>query len=211
MLDHRTQVGAQWEEIGKLQFDFMLEQGLEAHHRLLDVGCGSLRGGVHFVRHLDDGHYCGLDIDERLLDAGRHELALAGLQDRNVQLIADSQFSFASFGERFDFALAQSVFTHLPLNSIMRCLAEIERALLDGGRFYATFFVNHGPRLNIEPYVETKAITTQPDADPYYYDPDVFRWAVEGSELDCELLGEWGHPRHQQMLLFRKRQRTSAS
>jgi ubiquinone/menaquinone biosynthesis C-methylase UbiE len=194
-----------WEEIGKLQFDYLVEQGLEPGHRMLDVGCGSLRGGVHFVGYLEDGRYHGLDINPQLLEAGRGELARAGLGDRRVELIADEAFSFGRFGERFDFALAQSVFTHLPLNSIMRCLSEMERVLVDGGRFYATFFANHGGRLNIDPYEETEAITTHVDADPFYYDPDAFRWAVEGSTLECELIGDWGHPRHQQMLLFRKR------
>ncbi|MEZ5285162.1 MAG: hypothetical protein R2712_10210 [Vicinamibacterales bacterium] len=38
--------------------------------------CGCLRGGVHFVSYLADGHYFGMDRSEALLDAGReHELA----------------------------------------------------------------------------------------------------------------------------------------
>lgn len=203
--DTRWAVGGAWEEMGKHQFEYLVGQGLAPHHRMLDVGCGSLRGGVHFVGYLEDDRYHGLDINPQLLEAGREELARAGLGERRVQLIADTAFSFGRFGERFDFALAQSVFTHLPFNSIMRCLSEMEKVLVEGGRFYATFFLNHGRRLNIEPYVETEAITTQPDADPFYYDPDMFRWAVEGSTLDYELIGDWGHPRNQQMLLFTKR------
>jgi SAM-dependent methyltransferase len=202
--DHRASVGGLWDEVGALQMAFMREQGLEPRHRLLDVGCGSLRGGVHFVRYLDDGNYYGLDINRRLLDAGRRELAKAGLGDRAITLINDDQFRFAKFGEKFDYALAQSVFTHLPLNTIMRCLGEIENALLPGGRFYATFFRNHGQRLNVEPYRDPRGITTFPDADPFYYDPDVFRWAVEGSALEFHLIGEWNHPRNQQMLLLTK-------
>lgn len=203
-LDHRRQVGGQWEEIGKLQFEYLLTQGLKPSDRFLDVGCGSLRGGVHFIRYLDDGNYYGLDINEQLLEAGRGELSVAGLQDRKVTLLADDAFSFDKFEGQFDYALAQSVFTHLPLNAIMRCLSEMERALSVGGRFYATYFANHGRRLNIEPYDELHSLTTYPDADPFYYDPDVFRWAVEGSTLECELIGDWNHPRNQQMLLFRK-------
>ena len=30
---------------------------------LIDIGCGALRGGVHFVRHLDPGHYFGMDSE----------------------------------------------------------------------------------------------------------------------------------------------------
>lgn len=42
---HRIAVGGMWDEIGKLQFEFMVKQGLKPHHKFLDIGCGSLRGG----------------------------------------------------------------------------------------------------------------------------------------------------------------------
>ena len=42
---HRGVVGGMWDEIGKLQFEFMVKQGLKSEHKFLDIGCGSLRGG----------------------------------------------------------------------------------------------------------------------------------------------------------------------
>ncbi len=42
---HRDMVGGMWEEIGRLQFEFLRARGLKPSHRLLDIGCGSLRGG----------------------------------------------------------------------------------------------------------------------------------------------------------------------
>jgi len=56
---HWGAVGGLWREIGQLQFRLMVDEGLTPRHRLLDVGCGSMRGGVHFIRHLDAGHYVG--------------------------------------------------------------------------------------------------------------------------------------------------------
>jgi ubiquinone/menaquinone biosynthesis C-methylase UbiE len=203
--DHRAVVGGLWEQMGQKQFDYLVEQGLRPDHMFLDVGCGSLRGGVHFVRYLEPGRYHGLDIQQPLLDAGRKELAAAGLDPASASLLQDDAFRFGRFGRQFDFALAQSVFTHMPLNPIMRCLAEIERVLVPGGRFYATFFEHPGPRLNTEALQQPKGVTTYPDADPFHYDPDVFRWAVEGSTLDVSLVGDWDHPRNQQMLVFAKR------
>jgi hypothetical protein len=44
-LGHRNYVGGMWEEIGKLQFDFLVQQGLKPSHCFLDIGCGSFRGG----------------------------------------------------------------------------------------------------------------------------------------------------------------------
>ncbi len=203
--DHRAVVGGLWEQMGRKQFEYLVEQGLQPDHHFLDVGCGSLRGGIHFVRYLEPGHYCGLDIQQRLLDAGRKELDAAGIDPASASLIQDDAFRFGRFEQQFDFALAQSVFTHMPLNPIMRCLAEIEQVLRPEGRFYATFFKHPGPRLNTEPLRQSETVTTHPDADPFHYDPDVFRWAVEGSTLDVELVGGWDHPRNQQMLIFTKR------
>jgi hypothetical protein len=96
------------------------------------------------------------------------------------------------------------VFTHLPLNTIMRCLAEIEKVLEEGGRFYATFFENPGRRLSVSDIEEPDGFVAHLDRDPFFYDPDVFRWCVEGSALSCTLIGDWGHPRNQKMLLFTK-------
>ena len=44
------QVGGLSDEIGPLQFFFLRWEGLRPEHTLVDVGCGGLLGGVHFVR-----------------------------------------------------------------------------------------------------------------------------------------------------------------
>lgn len=43
---HRGAVGGMWDQIGKLQFEFMVKHGLKPEHKFLDIGCGSLRGGA---------------------------------------------------------------------------------------------------------------------------------------------------------------------
>ena len=71
---HREFVGGMWEEIGSLQFDFLKKSGLTPLHRLVDIGCGCLRGGVYFVPYLEKSHYYGIDINASLIEAGRKEL-----------------------------------------------------------------------------------------------------------------------------------------
>ena len=205
--DHRAAVGGMWDQMGQFQFDFLAGEGLAPDHFMLDVGCGSLRGGVYFVKHLQAGHYFGIDASARLLDAGRRELERAGIADKRAALVADRNFGLAKLGQSFDFALAQSVFSHLPFNPIARCITEIERVLKPGGRFYATFFANPGPRLRTDAInvAANVPLEVYPDRDPFYYDPDLFAWLCAGSELDFEYRGDWGHPRGQHMMVFTKR------
>jgi SAM-dependent methyltransferase len=206
---HRQAVGGLWEEVGRLQFEYLVAQGLQPNDFLLDIGCGSLRGGVHFVRYLDTGHYWGVDIDERLLEAGRGELEQLGLAGKRPVLVQMADFRFSTLGREFDLALAQSVFTHLPLNSIIRCLMEVERVLAPGGRLYATIFENPAGKQELGAIEHRTAdgslIVSHLDRDPFHYDVDTFRWICDGTRLEVEYIGGWNHPRDQRMLLFRKR------
>ncbi|RLI53090.1 MAG: hypothetical protein DRO93_14110 [Candidatus Thorarchaeota archaeon] len=89
---YRIAVGGMWEEIGKLQFDYLVKEGLEREDYFLDVGCGSLRGGIHFIRYLKPGHYFGIDINQRLLDAGKGELKRNNLIHKNPTLVQTGGF-----------------------------------------------------------------------------------------------------------------------
>lgn len=60
--DPQQAIGGHWEALGKLQFDYLVANGLKPGHRLLDIGCGTLRGGRHFIRYLAPGGYTGIDI-----------------------------------------------------------------------------------------------------------------------------------------------------
>jgi SAM-dependent methyltransferase len=207
---HRDVVGGRWEEVGALQTDFLVEHGLRPEHRLLDVGCGSLRAGVPLIRYLEPGHYFGIDSSAQLLAAGRLEVEQAGLSDKAPVLRCDPRFAVDSFGERFDYALAHSVFTHVPINSILVCLLRVGAALRrPGGRFYATFFENPRGTKRLDelthPRPDGPAVPTRPDCDPYHHGLDLFEWLCEGTALRVEYLGDWGSPTGQKMLLFTPR------
>ena len=201
---HRELVGGLWDEVGALQLEFLQRRGLAPSHRLADVGCGALRGGVRFVRYLDVGNYYGLDVNASLLEAGRRELAAAGLADKGAHLTADDRFALSRFGVQFDCAIAVSVFTHLPMNHIVRCLAETRAVLRTGGVFYASFFEAPG-RPHLAPLAHAPGgIVTHYDADPYHYALAQVQWMATAAGMTVELVGEWGHPRdHQRMLAFR--------
>ncbi|QBI53345.1 class I SAM-dependent methyltransferase [Streptomonospora litoralis] len=194
---HRKSVGAYWDRMGELQFDFLVGKGLTPQSTLLDVGCGSLRGGIHFIRYLAPGNYYGIDVDPALVKAGlEHELPAAGLSERLPpdHLRVTTRFN-CSFGVRFQFALAQSVFTHLPLNHIRLCLYRVAKVMPPGGRFYATFFEAPAD----EPFGKR-----HPEKDPFQYRPSELAWAANVAGWRFRNLGDWGHPRGQQMAEYRR-------
>lgn len=207
---HRKSVGGMWEEIGKLQFDYMVDSaGLRPEMTLLDLGCGALRGGVHFIEYLDPGNYYGLDLNESLIEAGYSvELPKAGLGgklERDHLLVTDD-FDATSFGVAFDRVLAISVWTHLPLNHIQRSLHAVSKVLKPEGLFYATLFLCPDHDLLMEPIVhEPGGVTTHRDRDPFHYAWEDLLHVCRPLELEAELIGDWSHPRAQQIARIRRR------
>jgi SAM-dependent methyltransferase len=200
---HREFVGGMWDEIGSLQFEFLKSQGLAPSHRLVDIGCGCLRGGVHFVPYLEKRHYYGIDINASLLEAGRKELLRSAANtDKQPDLRVSDRFDLAQFGVRFDYALAVSVFTHLYANHIGRCLVEVKKVLAPQGKFFATFFAAPTP-LHLEPIAHQPGqIVTQFDRDPFHYSFSEMEMLARFAGLSVKFLDDWGHPRDQRMLCF---------
>lgn len=206
---HRNYVGGMWDEIGQLQFAFLKERGLQQQHYFLDVGCGALRGGVRFINFLDPGHYFGIDRNPEIIGAAnRIEIPRHGLSEKHPRLMVTDNFGFDRFGQTFDFALAQSVFTHVPINDLIMCLMKMDKVLKPGGTFFATFWENPGGKLNLEPIMHFSTdgadFPTFLDRDGYHYDVGTFEWICEGTSLKVEFLGDWSHPRDQKMLAFVK-------
>jgi SAM-dependent methyltransferase len=206
---HRRTIGnpRRWEELAELQFAYLVDHGLEPEHYLLDVGCGPLRGGIRFIRYLEPGRYYGVEKDADVLEeAGRVELPREGLVDKRPVLVPMENFDFPSLGRAFDFALAQSVFTHLTVNSIIRCLMQMERVLAPGGRFFATYWENPDGKFNLDPVRQSEHKVTHFDQDAFHYDLGTFEWICEETSLSVKDLGEWGHPQRQKMLVFTRQQ-----
>ena len=199
---HREFVGGFWDDIGRLQMEFLKQQGLQSGHRLVDVGCGALRGGIHFAAYLDRGDYFGLDVNPSLIEAGKLELEEAGLQEKKANLAVSDKFELTTFGAHFDYGIAVSLFTHLPMNHIIRCLVEVRQTLVPGGKFYATFF--EAPTSgHLEPILhEPGGITTLLDEDPFHYSLKDMEAIAELAGLSVQYVGDWGHPRSQKMLCF---------
>lgn len=205
---HRDQVGGMWDEIGRLQYDFLLSQGLRPNHRLIDIGCGALRGGVHFIRYLEPGNYYGIDINSSLFLAGyESELGSEELRSRMPKrnFIETGNFDITAFPVHFDFGLAISVFTHLPLDVIRVCLERVSERIATGGSLYASFFeVPAGSPTHQEITHYPGGITTKAGENPYHHLRDDFVYICRNIPFDISYIGDFNHPRNQKMLRFQK-------
>jgi hypothetical protein len=205
---HREVVGGLWDELGQLQLDFLMGQGLRPEHTLLDIGCGALRGGVKLIPWLKPGGYWGIDRNAALLDVGYAiELGRLRLTDRQprAQLVQLEDFEFASLPARFDMAIAQSLFTHLSLNRIRRCLARLAPAMETGGCLFASFFELDDPAQREEPVVyQPGGLISHSDRSFYHYHRSDFAFAIAGLPWSLSYIGDWGHPRGQRMVRFER-------
>jgi hypothetical protein len=165
---------------------------------------------VHFIRHLDAGHYCGLDQSAFLITAALEiEIPRHGLLGKQPRLHIRNDFYFGADGRQFDYLLAQSVFTHLTWNSILRCLRHASAVMHRESRFFATFFENPSRDLSALQLPQPHGGFTYLDQDPYHYDFPAFQDLARRAGLSARYIGDWGHPRNQKMILFTKSQGTT--
>ena len=75
-----------WKMKRAFQIQFLKDRNLEPSHYLLDIGCGTLRGGIPIIEYLEGGHYYGIEFRQEVLDEGRKELAEAGLDAKKPTL-----------------------------------------------------------------------------------------------------------------------------
>lgn len=197
-LGHRAYVGGLWDDIGELQWCFLLNQGLHPQTVLLDIACGSLRLGCRAIPYLAPGHYLGIEKEAALLRAGVEQELGADLEARQQpRLVVDDGFRFERFGVKADIAIAHSLFTHLPAEPIGRCFRQLRPWLQPDGVFYATYFPTRQRR--------RQGAKGHDHAYFAYTNAEIEDFG-EAHGFSCELLGDWGHPRGQVMAAYRIRQ-----
>lgn len=191
ILGHRFYVGGQWERIGRLQFDFMVQQGLKPSDCFLDVACGALRGGVHFIRYLDEARYLGIDKEANLINAGvQKELGAELLATKKPEFIVSSTFEFNKFSQKPKYSIATGLFTHLNAEHIELCFKNL-RSFVDRGHiFYTTFF-------------EGNSSNNRPDShslDHFEYSREEMITMGRKYSWDSHYIGDWRHPRNVMMM-----------
>jgi hypothetical protein len=193
---HREFVGGLWAEMGRLQFDFLLAQGLRPQHVLIDVASGSLRAGRLLIPYLEPGNYLGIDKHQDLVEAGkREELRPSVLLAKRPEFVISDRFEFAEFSRQPDFAIAQSLITHLDKLDIELCFHNLYAFAKPGCRFFATFGEIAFP---VPQWAASHSVRQF-----FYTRLQMERFGREAGWAP-RYIGEWGHARGQRLMEYAK-------
>ena len=129
--------GNLWKMKRDFQINFLKNQGLQKTDKLMDVGCGTLRGGIPIIQYIDVNNYFGIDVRENVLVEGRRELKTFKLEHKKPTLLAFDKFSNINIDTKFNIIFAFSVLIHLEDKIAARCFQFVGMSLSDKGVFYA--------------------------------------------------------------------------
>jgi cyclopropane fatty-acyl-phospholipid synthase-like methyltransferase len=126
-----------WKMKRDFQIQFLKRVGLEPQHYFLEIGCGTLRGGIPIIEYLEKGHYFGIESRKNVLEEGKKELHEANLAKKVPILIATDNISSVKLQMEFDYIWAFSVLIHMKDEILNDCLALVSKHLKMDGHFYA--------------------------------------------------------------------------
>ncbi len=131
-----------WKMKRDFQVNFLKEKGLLPSHKLLDIGCGTLRGGIPLIKYLDSGNYYGIEVRDSVLNEGKRELEEANLASKNPHLVVFTDFDTLELNAKFDFVFGFSVLIHMEDEIVKKCFSYVGKNLTDTGVFYANVNLN---------------------------------------------------------------------
>ena len=119
-------------------FNLLTCFGLKETHKVLDIGCGSLRNGRLIIPYLDKNNYYGIEPNEWLIQDGiKYEIGESILE------IKKPKFSFTDYipnnFNNFDFVFAQSIFSHTGLDLFEKYIESVSLKIKSNGIFLFTF------------------------------------------------------------------------
>ena len=184
--------GLYWDEIANLQFNFLRSEGLKPKHILLDIACGCLRAGRLFIEYLNAGNYLGIEKEVNLIIYGvSEEVGMPIFVEKYPFFVVSSNFEFEKFPIQPDYAIAQSILTHLSSEDVYRCLKSLRNFVNSRVILYATFFEAFS-KVDNPPFSDS--------IDCFFYTREQMNTIAEISGWYMEYVGDWGHPRDQKLI-----------
>ena len=223
----KSEIGGQWDDIGKLGFDFIKDK-IKPSDSMLDIACGSLRIGRFIIDYLDAGNYMGIELQEELLNSGVYDvIGVEKFKEKEPKLLVDGEFNFKDFKTTWPefkkptVGLAQSLFTHLNFKDIKLCFNNLKEIVDKDFILYATFHSEQGSFHTVEfkesyVYGETKIYLLKggrstggnpftsesgPHTD-FWYSLNDLKKISDQTGWEVKEIFDWNHPRYQLMTVW---------
>lgn len=127
-----------WKQTQEFQIRFLKERGLSEHSRVLDLGCGVLRGGLPLIATLGAGGYTGIDVRESAINEACDLVSRLKLQAKSPTLAVSDKFATDVCPPHSqDFIWAFQVIYHLEDTLVQACFHACSNLLAPNGVVYA--------------------------------------------------------------------------
>jgi SAM-dependent methyltransferase len=133
-----------WRMQRAFQIDFLQRMGLAKQHQLLDLGCGTLRGGLPLIAYLSAGNYTGIDVRAEIIEEALRELEEARMQERYPRIRCVESLAELDLRASYDFIWAFGLLMHLEDPDLETALVFAARHLRVNGQFYANVHLGDG-------------------------------------------------------------------
>lgn len=127
---YRAYVGppADYDLVSAMVFNLLTSVGLRQHHKLLDIGCGSLRLGRLFIPYLNQTNYIGVEPNSWLVEKGiQHEVGNTLINIKKPEFIFADSLESVTKALNANFVVAQSIFSHCGVDLIKGWLEDIHK------------------------------------------------------------------------------------
>jgi hypothetical protein len=132
---------SRFEIAGRTLFITLLGEGLIPGSKVLDIGCGCLRGGYWLIHFLDKSCYFGIEPNQKMVNAGVKYLFEPGVIEQKKPVFDhNTDFNFEIFKEKFDFFAALSIWTHASKPQIQSMLDGFAGTATDNGVFITSYY-----------------------------------------------------------------------
>jgi cyclopropane fatty-acyl-phospholipid synthase-like methyltransferase len=113
---------------------FMVSEGVQPYHTVMDYGCGFGRTAIPLIRYLDADKFVGVEISKERIRIAEDYVRLEGLTAKRPRWICsvDLERNFMP-PKSVDVIRSIAVVSHQPLDDVKRWLKACHRILNDGG------------------------------------------------------------------------------